>query len=400
MTVRALPSVDSLARRAFLRGTLASASGMLLGCGNEPDDSSSGPCDARFAGGQLIEEVPFANEDPVVFGTKLGEGLDGRLYTDLALLSPDSLITPNELFYIRTFRPDLLDPSATWNVQVSGLVASPVSLSLADLEPHVQPMGVQLLECSGNSSGGKFGLLSACEWDGAPVSAVLATLGPKPEATQLLVSGFDQHSQPSAGGHSTPGASWIFPLAELEKAGAFLATRMNGEPLPPDHGFPVRLFVPGWFGCTAIKWVNELVLVDDSAPATGQMMEFASRTHQDGVPALASEYRPAKIQQAAMPVRVEKWRVDGQLLYRIVGIAWGGDAPTDRLQIGFHDGEWHPVEMCPPHSQNATWSLWTFAWQPEQPGSYTLSLRVDDPSVPQIRLDSGWYDRRVSIDEA
>jgi DMSO/TMAO reductase YedYZ molybdopterin-dependent catalytic subunit len=227
---------------------------------------------------------------------------------------------------------------------------------------------------------------------------VLARVGVRAEATRVLVSGFDAYSQPSAGG-STPGASWIFTFAELEAAGAFLATVMNGAPLLPDHGAPVRLFVPGWFGCTCIKWVNQIVLVDDTAPATSQMQEFAARTHQVGVPALAAGYAPAKIQQAAMPVRIEKWSVSGALLYRIVGILWGGDAPTDRLQITFGDGEWHPVEVCPPHVQNATWTLWTYAWRPSQTGTFTISLRVDDPNVPQIRLDSGWYDRVVTVDE-
>jgi DMSO/TMAO reductase YedYZ molybdopterin-dependent catalytic subunit len=391
--------MSRLHRRIFLQGALSSVSGILFGCEGGAEKSASGPCSSAFAGGEQVAEVPFAGEDPVAFGTPIGAGLDGRLYTDLSKLAPDELITPNELFYIRTRYPDLLDPGADWAIDVSGLVAAPVALSLADISPLVKPMGAHLLECSGNTSGGKFGLLSACEWDGAPLSDVLAAVGVRPEATRVLVSGFDNHSQPSAGGHSTPGASWIFSFDQLEAAGAFLATKMNGEPLPNDHGAPVRLFVPGWFGCTCIKWVNQIVLVDDTAPATSQMQEFASRTHQNGVPALAADYSPAKIQQAAMPIRIEKWNVGGSVLYRVVGIAWGGDVPTDDLQIAFDDGAWEPVEMCPPHTQNATWTLWTFAWKPAQPGTFTIALRVADPSVPQIRLDAGWYERSVSIDE-
>jgi DMSO/TMAO reductase YedYZ molybdopterin-dependent catalytic subunit len=381
---------------------LASGGALLLGCSR--DESVRGhtsSCGDAFSDGEQVSEIPFVGEDSVAFGTPLGEGLDGRVYTDLSKLGPDTLVTPNELFYVRTRYPDLLEPSTPWKVDVSGLVDAPVSLALGDLEAMKQPMGVHLLECSGNSSGGKFGLLSAAEWAGAPLADVLATLGVRAEATRLLVSGFDSHSQPSAGGHSTPGASWILALPDIEERGAFLALEMNGEPLPPDHGAPVRLFVPGWFGCSCIKWVNELVLVDDSAPATSQMQEFAARTHQNGVPALAADYRAPKIQQAAMPVRIEKWNVDGQVLYRVVGILWGGDAPTgtDRLQIAFGDGDWRAVHVCPPHTQNATWTLWSHAWKPTRTGTFTLSMRVDDPSVPQIRLDSGWYARQVAIDE-
>ena len=390
-------------RRTFLQGALASAGGLVLGCGGSGgggDDAEPTPqCPNAFAGGMQVDELAFANEDPVAFGTPIGDGLDGRLFFDLSQLAPGALITPNELFYVRTRRPDLLDPTVPWSIDVSGLVDTPRSLLLSDLEPLVMPMGVQLLECAGNTRGRKFGLLSACEWSGAPMADVLALVRVRAEATRLLVSGFDEHSQPSAGGQSIPGASWIFSFAELEAANAFLATEMNGEPLLPDHGAPVRLFVPGWFGCTCIKWVNQIVLVDDSARATSQMQEFASRTHQIGVPVLAADYAPAKVQQAAIPVRIEKWNVAGALLYRIVGILWGGDTPTDRLQITFGDGVWHPVQVCPPHAQNATWTFWTHAWRPAQTGTFTISLRVDDANVPQTRLDSGWYNRMVTIDE-
>src|SRR6185369_9127809 len=133
----------------------------------------------------------------------------------------------------------------------------------------------------------------------------------KPGATRVLVSDFDEYAAPYDPAHSTPGASWIFSFEQL--ATAFLATRMNGEALPEDHGAPVRLFVPGWYGCACIKWVNAIALVDDTAEATSQMQEYASRTGQTGVPALAKDYLPGVIDQAAMPVRVEQWRVEGKL---------------------------------------------------------------------------------------
>jgi DMSO/TMAO reductase YedYZ molybdopterin-dependent catalytic subunit len=177
---------------------------------------------------------------------------------------------------------------------------------------------------------------------------------------------------------------------------------MNGAPLPLDHGAPVRLFVPGWYGCACIKWVNEIGLVGENEPATSQMQEFASRTHQKGVPVLARDYRPASLDQAAMPLRVEKWRVarGGGLLYRVVGISWGGHQTTDRLTLRFNASEpFVPVEVCPPHSQNATWTLWSHAWLPAASGTYTLRLHIDDARVPQHRLDIGFYDRTVAITE-
>ncbi len=112
-------------------------------------------------------------------------------------------------------------------------------------------MGAHLLECSGNGRHRRFGLMSAAEWSGVQLSTLLERLEMARTATRVLVSGFDGHSGPHSG--SRAGASWVFTFAELETQGAFLATRMNGAPLPKHHGQPVRLIMPGWYGCTCIK---------------------------------------------------------------------------------------------------------------------------------------------------
>src|SRR5438094_1357751 len=135
---------------------------------------------------------------------------------------------------------------------------------------------------------------------------------------------------------SGPGGSGIFPWDGLESARAFLATSMNGESLPEDHGAPVRLLVPRWYGCACIKWVNEIILVKDDVDATSQMQEYATRTNQAGVPLLTREYKAALIEHAAMPIRVEKWRVQGRTQYRVVGILRGGSRPVDVLEIPFN----------------------------------------------------------------
>src|SRR4029453_16795682 len=128
-------------------------------------------------------------------------------------------------------------------------------------------------------------------------------------ATGVVVSGrgYPERSP----GQSVPGASWGFPLASLERLGACVGIRMNGESLPADHGKPVRLVVPGWYGCAWIKWVNDIRVVGDREPATSQMKEFAGRTHQTGRHELAGNYTPADIQTAATPIRVEKRRLPG-----------------------------------------------------------------------------------------
>lgn len=397
--------MGTTSRREFL-ASAAAAGSLLLACGDDGETNRGGGgaggangCGSAdpFAGGERLATLGFTDDGDAELGVPLNVGWDGRLFTDLSTLGPETLVTSNDEFYIRTRYPDQLDPSAPWRIAIEGLVEGPSELTLDDIAPLVGPRGIHLMECSGNSKGGSFGLLSAADWGGARMADVLALLDIRPDATRVLVEGFDGHSVPSENGHSKPGASWVFTFDQL--ADAFLATEMNGEPLPPDHGAPLRLLVPGWYGCTCIKWVNRIVLVDESEPATAQMMEFASRTHQNGVPELAAAYAPATIDQAAMPVRVEKWRVGAEIVHRVVGILWGGSKVTDALSIRFGAGPWTPVDVCPPPTTNATWTLWSHAWRPSATGQYAVRMRIDDPSIVTKRLDSDYYLRTVAIDE-
>jgi DMSO/TMAO reductase YedYZ molybdopterin-dependent catalytic subunit len=342
--------------------------------------------------------VPFLGEGRGAVGEIKGTGLSGRLAFDLSKLSADSLIVANDSFFIRTRYPEGGPAKKPWTVAVHGLVASTQELSAEKLDAAAQPMGAHLLECSGNTRKLAFGLLSAAEWAGVSLTEVLKKVKVRRQATRVRISGFDKHDAPARG--SLAGASWVFTFAELEQAGAFLATRMNGQPLPRDHGFPVRLIMPGWYGCTCIKWVNEIVLVAEDEPATSQMQEFANRTHQRGIPRLARAYQPATIDLAALPVRVEQVKVEGKLAYRVVGILWGGQRTTNKLVIRFHPEEKYvPVESCE-HKTNATWTLWTHTWQPRSPGDYRIQLAVDDPKVRTRRLDRDYYTRSVRIDSA
>ncbi len=380
-------------RRDFLRRSLGLGAALGLG----------GLVDAALAAGSspegvLLGELPFQAEPEAPAGVKQYSGLDARSYTDLTLLSPDRLITPAEEFYVRTERPDRLDPSRPWRVRIDGLVERPLELSPADLEQLAVPMGTHLLECAGNARFFRFGLMSAAEWSGVPLSRLLARAAPRPRATSVRIAGFDDHSQASS--NSTAGCSWIFTREQLESARAFLATGMSGRPLAPDHGYPVRLVVPGWYACCSIKWVDRIELVGSDRPATSQMREFALRTHQGRVPERAADYRPATIARSALPIRVEKWRVAGKIRYRVTGIDWGGDRSIGGLRIRFQPTDpYLPVETQPSAASPTSWALWTHSWSPAVPGKYLIQLEVDDRSVPTPRLDAGHFARGVEVVE-
>jgi len=399
---------NPVTRRRFLQRTLhASAALATISCGPVRGEDSDHDnrvnidaadtilCKDALAGGVFVRTLRFADEHQVDYNQRWQQGWDGGLTADLSALTPSNLLMSNQYFFIRTTAPEHLLPVAQWRIRVHGLVQSDRFLSLEELQPLMAPRGSFVLECSGNKGAG-FGLMSAANWEGVLIKDLLKLLLPTPQATHLLVSGSDLPAVPSK--DSTRGASWIFSLQQLVEAGAFLATRMNGAALPPDHGAPVRLYVPGWYGCTAIKWVNELKFVRDNAPATAQMREFASRTHQRGVPDLARDYRAALADQAAMPVRIEQWRLDGATRYRIVGIVWGGQKVFDHPTLRFNPGEpFVPVDVCPPMKHNQPWTLWSHVWDPPGPGRYQMRARIDDWSIPTRRLDQGWYDREVKI---
>ncbi len=327
-------------------------------------------------------------------GEPIGTELDGRLFTDLSTLTPEHPVTPTKHFFVRTRASKLLDTSPRWTIQVGGLISKPISIPANSLAARARPAGVHLMECSGNTRAAHFGMMSAAEWDGVPLQEVLESIKPKVPGARVLVSGFDQYkSEPMT---SVPGASWIFSLDQLVSAGAFLATKMNGQPLSPDHGAPVRLLVPGWYGCVCIKWVNQIDFVPDDAPATSQMQEYAGRTSQEGVPFLAREYRPATAAAAATPVRIEKWRIGGKIRYRVIGITWGGPWPRWELEIRFNpEEEFVPVEKFDPPTGDS-WGFWYHTWTPPRTGAYRIRLRPKANHEAE-RMESGYYDRSVEI---
>ena len=391
-----VPSVpQAFSRRDFLSAVLLS-----------PIVFTRQSADARF-----VSTVPIgnpANLPTAPLERLLGASLDARLFTDLASIDrvgAGSLITPNDRYYVRTAYPAPARGKSAWTIPFGGL-ADPFELTLGAIERGATPAGPYVMECAGNADPANFGLLSAATWSGLLLYDVLAEIRAPSQKFRVLISGVDDAGPAVT---SIPGASWIFSVDDLQQAR--LAVGMNGAPLPPDHGAPVRLIVPGWYGCACIKWVDRIDLVPDDAPATTQMREFAVRTHQPfdspealsslrAGPALAREFTPAVIDTAAMPVRLEKWINAGRVEYRVIGVMWGGAKATNALSIRFKTGgTWTKVDNCPLPASTQTWSTWTHTWRPSEIGRYQIVLRVDDTSIRTRRLDLFYYARDTFIDE-
>ena len=103
--------------------------------------------------------------------------------------------------------------------------------------------------------------------------------------------------------------------------------------------------------------------------------------------------------QTGMTIRVEKWRAERELYYRVWGLLWGGDRTTDNLVIRFReDLPWKPLDSYE-HRTNRTWTLWSHTWRPKTPGRFAIQLQVEDPAIRTRRLDRGHYTRQVDIEE-
>jgi DMSO/TMAO reductase YedYZ molybdopterin-dependent catalytic subunit len=376
----------------------------------------------RCARGEFLGYLPFQSPEEREFHGHFGVNSHGghgaRLCTDLAtLLTPEGRVTPADQFFIRTEYPDLLRAPADWKIKLHGAVKAPSNVSLKSLEDSVESKGSVLLECSGNAAELKFGLLSVGDWAGIPIEKIIKLAQPTDKAKAIYINGFDDDSHlpdlgPPYHTHSYPTCNWIFPIEQLVNAGAFLATQLNGAPLPKDHGAPVRLVIPGWYGCCEVKWVNEIKFVDNDQKATWQMLEFSHRTNQKTHrdprfyhplgPEMARDYRPATIDQTATPVRVEQWRLDGKIVYRIVGITWGGlHSRSEKFTIGLrlprHQPLVGPVDFCKATTSNSQYGIWTHTFTAPQKGYCRIQVRLADSSVPNRRLKHGEYDRGVFI---
>lgn len=356
------------------------------------------------AGAHFIKSLPLGRLDSRPKPPRhvlLGSGLDARLFTDLTPVVTGQAVTPTGQFYVRTAAPPTLPSPAGWRISLGGRVRAEATLTLDALRDGTTRRGVHLMECAGNADPDNFGLLSAASWSGMPIAAVLDRVQPLSGVNRIRVTGFDDEVTPTQ--TSNPGASWVFTRDELERAGAFLAVQMNDAPLTVNHGAPVRLVVPNYYGCSEIKWVTRIDVVPDDEPATLQMLEFSARTHQDGLPRIARDYEPPVIDLAATPLRVEQWgEPDGRggerVFYRVIGIRWGGASRHAPLTIRFrHSERFVPVEHCPDADSVTTWSLWSHTWRPDTPGRYQVALSVADRGIRARRLDLFYYTREVEV---
>jgi DMSO/TMAO reductase YedYZ molybdopterin-dependent catalytic subunit len=270
---------------------------------------------------------------------------------DLGVAGVAPLIVPNRDFYridTNLFVPRI--DAATWSLSVDGKVDHPFQLTYAELlamEMHEQYVTIA---CVSNEVGGD--LVGNALWKGVPLRTLLDRAGVQAGATQIVGHAFDDWT---AG----------FPTAWLDDPDreALVAVAMNGDPLPPEHGFPARLIVPGLYGyVSATKWLTKIGLTTLEA------------FNGYWVPLGWAKEAPILTQSRIdVPKRGDTVKA-GQVA--VAGVAWAPDRGVSAVEVQVDDQPWVRAELSAPIS-NATWVQWLFRWT-ATPGNHILSVRATD----------------------
>ena len=292
------------------------------------------------------------------------------------------VVMPNARFYVRNhFETPRLDP-ASWRLEVSGLVDRPLRLSLRDLHNMRSETLVATLECAGNGRSAfdppaegeqwQYGAVSTAEWTGVPLAEILDRAGLRPQAREIVFRGADQGDIGDAAGPVRFERS--LPVTDAGQSGPLLAYAMNGEPLPLDHGYPVRLIVPGWYAVASVKWLTEIEVI--GAPFTGffQTERYIYETGRGGT--VARE--PVRLQHVRSVITqpsVGQEIPAGDLVVR--GVAWSGAAPIDKVEVSIGTGPWQNARLIGPRHRHS-WQWWELLTRIDSPGRTTLRARATD----------------------
>lgn len=306
-------------------------------------------------------------------------------------------ITPVGLHYLLIHYDIPVIDEHAWRLRIHGHVTHPVELDLAALRAHRQVTHRVTLECAGN---GRAQLMprpvsqpwldeavGTAEWTGTPLAPLLREAGVRPGAVDVVFTGADHGIERGVEQDYQRG----LPLDEVLRDDVILAHAVNGQPLPPQHGAPVRLLVPGWYGMTQVKWLVDIHVLDH--PFTGYQNASSYRVKQhadeDGVPVTRIEPR-ALVRPPGFPDFQSRHRVIDRGAHEISGRAWSGRAPVRQVEVSVDGSQtWAPAAVSRRETPYA-WQAWSWTWDVTQPGHYELCARATDDAGHVQPVDQPW----------
>jgi sulfane dehydrogenase subunit SoxC len=304
-------------------------------------------------------------------------------------------VTPAGLHYLLIhYDIPVLDP-ATYTLTVDGSVSAPLRLTLEDLRARPRETRRVTLECAGNgrarlhprpvSQPWLVEAVGTAEWTGTPLAPLLREAGIAEDAVSIVFTGADHGIERGVEQDYQRSLS----VAEALGDDILLADEMNGAPLPPQHGFPLRLVVPGWYGMAHVKWLTRITASDTEFNGF-QMRAYRRRNQVDeaGTPITRMEPR-ALLVPPGFPDFMSRVRVVRPGPHVLEGRAWSGWAPIQAVEISTDGGTtWHQAEVEPPDGPHA-WSRWTWTWDAPG-GAHELMARAKDASGRHQPVQEPW----------
>jgi sulfane dehydrogenase subunit SoxC len=256
-----------------------------------------------------------------------------------------------------------------WRLEIAGLVERPALLSFDDIARLPARDVESFHQCAGAPRRPDLAMrrIANVVWTGVDLAELLRSCGIGAAARFLWAYGLDH------GEYDGVSAKWYvkdMPLARLDEGGVLLAYRINGEPLTAEHGFPLRLVIPGYYGTNTVKWLWRLELADTRAesPFTTVLYNDPDPSSGDTRPVWEAPPEALIVAPAAGAIAmgaVEIW-----------GWAWASSG-VGRVEISTDGGEtWSPARLEP--RRQWSWQRFTFDWRPQRSGSFTLAARASD----------------------
>jgi DMSO/TMAO reductase YedYZ molybdopterin-dependent catalytic subunit len=298
------------------------------------------------AGGIGLFEYGFVSR--YMNSLRAPRGLSVKAYESAGERAALVAITPNEDFYVTSKGSTPTVDASKWRLKIDGLVANPFTLTYDDVLKFPRVEKFLTLECISNPIGGNF--LGNAKWTGTPLKPLLERAQPTKEAAHAIIYAADGYST----GH---------PIARMWNEENFLAYRMNGADLPPDHGYPVRIFIPGKFGMKQPKWVTRVQFVNQA-----YLGYWESKGWSDNSERLAHA-RFTDLKDGA--------NISGKN-FELTGYALGNLDGIKAVEISFDNGKtWDRVNLFSNPSP-LTWCFWKYVWLNPQPGTYEIRVRAID----------------------
>ncbi len=319
-------------------------------------------------------------------------------------------IVPNDLYYIRnhwTESPEI--DINTFQLKIDGEVERTISLSFEDLKKLPQKRFQVTFECCGNSPVPDYytkalrissvmeqikghGIMGNAEWAGVSLKDVLELAGVKDSAVEVMFEGADHGPDEVVSDPSEVTYERSLPMSKALHEDTILAYEMNGDPLPKDHGFPLRLLVSGWYGMNSVKWLVGIHVLDHEFKGF-YMTDRYITTNEPGSAAPYTFYTKMKVKSIITnPAPGEIVPATG---YTLAGAAWSGEDQITKVEISTDAGAtWNLVDTVRPRS-DYSWNRWEHQWTPPGPGKYTLMCRAtnDQGDTQPMEFPNKWDGR-------